>query len=152
MAELFEFGWFTSHAGLHLPFKIDCDALTDDTLRGIAKMLRWKFAFSEVHAVPSDETLPRTPAGPRLARILREEFTLVAGYPPLIVDDVLTTGMSMEEARTEVMRDRPSVMAPIGFVIVSRAPQDGAAVSQPTWVHALMRVEQWAQSPATGIG
>lgn len=145
MAELFEMGWFASHSGFQLPFKIDCDAWTDESLRGVAKFLKWKFAFDEVLAVPSHN--PEEAAGPRLARILREEHSPDEGYPPLIVDDVLTTGRSMEEFRETVMRNRPAVQ-PIGFVLVTRAAR-GAG---PDWVWPLLRVEDWAQSRATGLG
>lgn len=151
MGELFEFGWFDAHSGFQLPWKIDCDAWTDESLRGVAKMLKWKFAFDEVFAVPSLEGLGRNPAGPRLARILREEHAPDHGYPPLIVDDVLTTGRSIEEMRASVMRNRP-LAQPIGFVLYSRAPQDGAALARPTWVHSLFDVNQLMQSRATGLG
>jgi hypothetical protein len=149
--DLFQFGWFASHSGFQLPFKVDCDHWTDADLAEVAKFLQWKFAFSEVHAVPSDEAPPRTPAGPRLARIMRESCQFAEGYPPMIVDDVLTTGRSMEEFRATVMRNRPAV-TPIGFVLVSRAPRDGGAVGQPNWVFNLLRVEEWAQARATGLG
>lgn len=150
-ADLFQFGWFASHSGFQLPFKIDCDAWSDRDLEGVADLLQWKFAFSEVHAVPSDEAPPRNPAGPRLARIIRGRCAMTEGYPPLIVDDVLTTGRSMEEFRRELMRNRPPAV-PIGFVIYSRAPRDGGSVGQPDWVWNLLRVEEWAQSRATGLG
>lgn len=151
MGDYFQFGWFASHSGFQLPFKIDCDDWSDASLAGVADLLQWKFAFSEVHAVPSDERPPRTPAGPRLARIVRERCKFDPAYPPLIVDDVLTTGRSMREFREVVMRNRPPVV-PIGFVLVSRSPRDGGAVGQPDWVFALQNVNEWAQARATGLG
>jgi len=146
----FKFGWFASHSGFQLPFKIETDDWTDEDLAGVAAMLNGKFAFSEVYSVPSDEMPPRTPAGPRLARIMRERCAFTKGYPILIVDDVLTTGRSMNEFREIVMRNRTGTA--IGFVLVSRAPRDGGAVGQPDWVFNLLRVEEWAQSRATGLG
>ncbi len=32
MAELFQFGWFAGHAGFQLPWKMDCDAWTDERM------------------------------------------------------------------------------------------------------------------------
>ncbi len=149
MAELFQFGWFAGHAGFQLPWKMDCDAWTDESLTGVADLLQWKFAFSEVHAVPSDEKPPRNPAGPRLARIMRERCAFNEGYPPLIVDDVLTTGGSMRAFREVVMRNRQDV-TPIGFVLLSRSVK-GFSIGQPDWVWALQTVNEWAQSRATGL-
>lgn len=80
---------FTAHSGGVLPFKIDCDTLTDDDLATLASAVAAKFKFSTVIGVPrggllfADALLPYC----------------VPGYGLLVVDDVLTTGRSMEEYR-----------------------------------------------------
>jgi hypoxanthine phosphoribosyltransferase len=130
---------------------MDFDDLDDRSLEGLADLLQWKFAFSEVIAVPSDETPPRTPAGPRLARILQAR-RLDEGYPTLIVDDVLTRGTSMEDCRRAYLAENPGKKV-IGFVILARCPkEDGGSIAVPSWVWAMMSVNQWSQSRATGLG
>lgn len=140
MTQLFTFGWFQAHSGLQLPWKIDCDALTDDDLAGMAQLISWKFGFSEVFGVPT--------GGLRLADACRCYCN--PGYGVLIVDDVLTTGQSMEKLRESVMRNRAGSC--IGVVIVARCPKDGAAISVPNWVFPILTVNDWAQSRATGLG
>ncbi len=141
--DLLQFGWFRSHSGIQLPWKLNLDCLTDSTLEALAKLLQSKFVFSEVFAVPSDEHLPRTPAGPRLVCIIKRLCTFDERYPPLIVDDVLTTGKSMEDFREVVMRNRSGI--PIGFVIVARG-------QVPNWVWPFLTVNEWSQSRGTGLG
>ena len=118
MAEpsLVEFGWFRSHSGLQLPWKLNADALSDEAIDGIAKIIRWKFAFSAVIGIPR--------GGLRLAAALKPHIEIEDGYPTLIVDDVLTTGKSMEAAR-ESPKD-------IGVVIFARG-------QVPNWVWPIFR-------------
>lgn len=130
---LISFGWFASSSGLQLPWKFDADFLSDETIDEIAKILQWKFAFSGVHAVPSDETPPKNPAGPRLAKALQRHKT--PGYPLLIVDDVLTTGNSMNRFRAEIGASQSTT----GFVICARGPC-------PNWIWPLFTINEWAQS------
>lgn len=128
---LFEFGWFCTHSKLQLPWKLDCDALTNEDIAAIAKIITGKFAFSRVYGVPR--------GGTRLAAALAPFCE--AGYPPLIVDDVLTTGRSMEAAWKQFC---PKTV-PLGVVIVARG-------ELPPWVWAVLSVNEWAQSRATGLG
>ena len=137
---LIRYGWFQTHSGLQLPYKIDCDALSDGTIDELAKVIAWKFAFGRVIGVPT--------GGLRLARaceryVDRNVDATGRYYPTLIVDDVLTTGASMNEMRSEVNRNEPTV--PIGFVIFNRAPC-------PKWVWPFFTVNEWTQSRATGLG
>jgi hypothetical protein len=110
---LFQYGQFKSHSGLTLPFKIECDALTDLDWDNLA-------AIIATHTLPFNkvEGVPR--GGLKLAEVLKPyrdpEGTL------LIVDDVFTTGASMEQQR----KGRQAQ----GFVVFARGPL-------PPWITAL---------------
>lgn len=80
---------FKSHSGLDLSFKIDCDALTADDWEAIASLIGPKLQFSAVDGVPR--------GGIPFAEALKPYASDDGGL--LIVDDVLTTGGSMEEVR-----------------------------------------------------
>ncbi len=130
---LVEFGWFSTHSRFQLPWKVDCDALSDDDIAAIAQLIRWKFAFGEVYGVPR--------GGLRLAAALAPYVD--EGYPTLIVDDVLTTGKSMLRA-SEEHGDKHGRRT-IGVVIFARG-------KCPDWVWPIFSVNEWAQSRATGLG
>lgn len=86
---LFEYGEFMSAAGLCLPWKINCDALTNEDWQCIASMIGNTRKFGCVEGVPT--------GGLQLAKALERYITV--GNELLIVDDVLTTGSSMERHR-----------------------------------------------------
>jgi orotate phosphoribosyltransferase len=92
---LFQSGFYTLHSGRISTFKIDCDALTDDDINTIALLLAQRLpAFKTVEGVPS--------GGLRLAEAMSKYATQKTffGVPKLlIVDDVFTTGSSMEKHR-----------------------------------------------------
>jgi len=128
---VFKFGWFTSHSGFQLPFKIDIGWWSEEWL-DIAKIIAGKFAFRSVYGIPR--------GGVKLAEAL--DPYCEPNYPALIVDDVLTTGRSMLEARSRLGLDDEPV---IGVVVVARGPV-------PSWVWPILTVNDWAQSRATGLG
>ncbi len=86
---LFERGGFRSHAGLHLSWKIDCDALSPGDWATIAHVIGTQVLFGSVEGVPR--------GGDILADLLQSYVYIDKGL--LIVDDVLTTGQSMEVQR-----------------------------------------------------
>ena len=86
---LFVRGKFVSHSGIALDWKIECDSLTDADIECIAWVL-----FKKVGQFGSVEGVPR--GGIRLADAMRK---YVSSGNLLIVDDVFTTGNSMEEHR-----------------------------------------------------
>src|SRR5437899_1361464 len=90
---LFQRGDFKLHSGMNSAFKIDCDFLTDSDIDTIAEMLSKRLtAFSYVEGVPR--------GGLRLATAMKKYTTPAAPFCPfLIVDDIFTTGRSMEEHR-----------------------------------------------------
>jgi orotate phosphoribosyltransferase len=88
---LFEVGAFTLHSGQYANFRIDCRALTDADLSAVAAKLAEVIPpFGVVEGVPN--------GGLRLAAAMEKYAEGPAGRL-LIVDDVLTTGVSMEEHR-----------------------------------------------------
>jgi hypoxanthine phosphoribosyltransferase len=91
---MIEFGEFRSHSGLSLPWKLECDDLSDNDIRAFAAIIATKFSFREVYGIPR--------GGLRLANALQRYTVSHKNYPLLIVDDVLTTGLSMEEAKKEL--------------------------------------------------
>jgi orotate phosphoribosyltransferase len=106
---LFVAGEFVAHSGGVLPYKIDCDALSSSDIETIAGVMAWRLVrFSSVYGVPR--------GGIRLELAFQQYSTGSALDPLLIVDDVLTTGRSMIEARA---RFGPNT---IGFVIFARGP------------------------------
>jgi predicted amidophosphoribosyltransferase len=111
---LFKYGRFTSHSGVTLPFKIDCDALEDEDLETLARVVATRFEFSKVIGVPR--------GGLRFAEFLDPHIR--TNGPILIVDDVLTTGRSMQEMWLKVAKDQYDT---IGIVIFARGPH-------PAWI------------------
>lgn len=101
---LFKLETFISHSKEILRWKIECDALTTDDWKCLAWVTRARIgSFGSVEGVPA--------GGCYLANWLEPYITR---GPLLIVDDVLTTGQSMEEHRAQ--------RAAIGAVIFARGP------------------------------
>ncbi len=113
---LFESGNFTLHSGEETDWRINAEVLSSASLEAIA-LWAWLHLpkFRIVEGVPS--------GGIRLAEALDLHVDNKGAL--LIVDDVLTTGASMEKRRAG--RDA------IGFVIFARGPC-------PSWVTAMWRL------------
>ena len=118
MKNLFNYGFYQLHSGQFSNYKIDCDALTDKDIEALARMIDEKFMFFDVIGIPQ--------GGLRLAQALGK-YTRTSG-PLLIVDDVLTTGKSMEE-----MKKRHGGLDTIGIVIFARNPC-------PYWVKSIFQM------------
>ena len=103
---LFRKGKFKSHSGVSLDWKIDCDALSGEDIETLAKVIGENLVFGSVIGIPS--------GGLRLAKAL-SRYARVG--PVLIVDDVMTTGASMETERKKHIR-------PIGVVLFNRSGKD----------------------------
>ena len=84
---MINYGKFTAHSGNELTFKLECDDLTDADIDGLAQLISDKIPFGEVIGVPT--------GGIRLATALFKYRT--DSEITLVVDDVLTTGKSMNE-------------------------------------------------------
>lgn len=110
---LFVDGVFPSHSGLLLPFKVCCENFTSHD---------WHWAAAQIHALVGNfRAVEGVPDGGTMLAECLEEYTTSRGKL-LIVDDVLTTGNSMESQRDG--------RKAIGCVVFARGPL-------PSWVQAL---------------
>lgn len=96
----------TLHSGHISHFKIDCDALTDQDLQSLAALAATKIQFKQAIGVPS--------GGLRFATHLNI-YADISQKTILIVDDVLTTGKSMQEYADKYPNEQIK-----GIVIVAR--------------------------------
>lgn len=89
-AKLFSVGDFTSHAGLPLKWKIECDAISPEQWSALATMIMdyQKEPFSKVLGIPR---------GGLSLQYALEQYVTEGDHPWLVVDDVYTTGTSFRE-------------------------------------------------------
>lgn len=86
--DLFQKGDFTSHAGLPLKWKIECDAISDKEWETLAFIIsEMSMPFSKVMGIPR--------GGVKLANALNK-YVQPTGLP-MVVDDVYTTGTSFKD-------------------------------------------------------
>lgn len=111
---LFQLGDFKLHSGARSRWKIECDSLSNEDLRGLARMAQEILPpFGEVEGVPTGGLRFATKLLP-YGRSWQNWEEEKGDLPVLIVDDVLTTGNSMEEQRAG--------REAIGLVIFARGP------------------------------
>ena len=123
--DLFQSVNFKSHSGLNLTWKIEMDALSEQDWFTIKKMImEITPPFREAVGIPR--------GGVKLGDLLNEHATGKEGDPICIVDDVLTTGGSMEYFLTQYQRNRRPFTA-IGWVVFART-------QCPPWVTALFQM------------
>ena len=91
--------------------KIECDALTPPIGETLAAMVAERFQFKWVYGIPR--------GGTKFARALARYSTRSNEHPVLIADDVLTTGGSMELARSGLTRRC------VGVVVFARRARTG---------------------------
>ena len=106
------------HSGSDSDFKIECDALTNEEVETFAMLISQKFAFGEVEGIQH--------GGLPIAAALQKYCTRLCSRR-LIVDDVLTTGLSMKHAHKHP--------TDVGVVLFARGPC-------PYWVHPVFQM--WA--------
>lgn len=112
---LFQLGSFVAASGRILPYKIECDCLTDADWQCLAWMIAQRVTFGVIEGVPR--------GGLKLAAAL-EKYKSASG-PLLLVDDVGTSGGSLNRQRAG--RDA------IGYVVFQRG-------TLPEWVGSLFRL------------
>jgi len=117
---LFNAGDFQLHSGSVSQFKIDCDALTGNDWQALAYLISQRFQFKAVWGVPT--------GGTQLRRYLSLYCIDNDNLPTLIVDDVLTTGNSMEVAKASSIGG-----SVIGCVIFSRG-------KCPNWITPIFQM------------
>ena len=117
MSVLFHYApQFVLHSGMKSVWKIDCDALSFGDIHTLARMIRL--------IVPPFAVVEGVPRGGLLLAKLLSQYCIRPPGPLLIVDDVLTTGESMEQHRAgRIAR---------GVVIFARGPV-------PSWVTPLFQ-------------
>ena len=138
---------FKSSAGLDLSWKIECDAISDDEWECIATMIMEK-------AKPFRSAIGVPRGGVKLAELLNKYATGSYLDPMCIIDDVLTTGKSMEECRTKTIKDeeeRISICKQFVGVTRTKAEQDiitnGSKVDPVGWVvFASNQPAEWISS------
>lgn len=119
---LFKPGEFTSHSGLKLDWKIECDALDGDDWAVLAHIIALNvMPFNTIVGIPR--------GGLQLAEHLRQYKIKRPDGITLIVDDVLTTGGSIRRAYEEIAKTDPECLVR-GAVAFARGPC-------PTWVFAV---------------
>lgn len=96
-SHLFVRGMFTLHSGAQSSWKIECDAIAEEEWHALARM-----AVERLEPFCMVVGIPR--GGIPFAEAL-DRYTDHMSDTILIVDDVWTTGTSMEEARRSVTRD-----------------------------------------------
>ena len=114
---LFDNTSFKSNSGVMLPWKVECEALTDADWEWVADRVIKRFSFCGVVGVPT--------GGNKLEKALKP-YIKPDGDVFLIVDDVLTTGGSMENIKEKTKnqhRNKPR----IGIVLFSR-------ITPPSWI------------------
>jgi orotate phosphoribosyltransferase len=108
------------NSGQPSDFKIECDALTKEDLDCFAYLISKKIKFSKVIGVPT--------GGIRIQEALEQYVTLDPTLPLLIVDDVLTTGGSMNRYKNKFEEMGYDNIK--GIVIFSRT-------TPPNWIESV---------------
>lgn len=119
---LFELKDFIMHSGEVGEWKIECDALTDEDWETVAYWISERFDFNHVVGVPTGAELLQNKllkkSNPRSKTIL-------------IVDDVLTTGGSMEDTKRTL--NTPKDYEVKGVVLFARS-------ECPDWVTPIFKM------------
>ena len=128
---LFAWGNFVANSGQALPFKIECDALTDEDIECVAQYVASTIRFRNVVGVPRGGLRLAAELGKYVGVWDHDRLDDYLQFPPLIVDDVLTTGDSMERMR--VGMNWPKA---VGFVIFDRS----GICTTASWIKSFWRI------------
>lgn len=133
MSSLFEKKTFTSHSGLPLTWKMECDALTEEDWSCLAFLISEQFKFYKVIGIPR--------GGLALARHLEKYTDPQADYL-LLVDDVLTTGGSMTDMLLHNQEVKDAKEKVIGVVVFDRRDDTmlrQKGIGPPNWVFSMFK-------------
>lgn len=121
---------FTSHSGVPLTWKIECDALTPDDWAWAAARVAERVSFHSIVGIPT--------GGWRFGDAL-EQYKRDDGHYFLLADDVLTTGRSFREWH-EILATNAHPIRPnfLGVVLFARIPPP-----EP-WIKALFIMPEWS--------
>ncbi len=114
---------FPDQNGIPPYSNIECDALDSDDWAWAAARTAERFSFRDVYGVPKGGTIFETHLRPHI----RPDGDFF-----LIVNDVLTTGNSMDEAK-HATRTRHPELPRIGVVLFAR-------IRSPVWIAALWQL------------
>jgi len=92
MRKLFDFSWVCKHelsSGIESCLTIDVEALSDTEMVGFSNLIAKKYSFKRVFGIPR--------GGSRLADCLKRDQSPYGELDLLIVDDVYTTGETINE-------------------------------------------------------
>ena len=140
MTNLFVRKDWIMHSGGLAHYKIECDALTEDDYATLAfivceKLQRYTRPLSGCHNSGIKRVIGIPRGGILFAEAIEREIQERGGYDAngivVIVDDVLTTGRSMEEARAAC-----GDSAPCGVVIFARG-------RCPDWIKPIFEMHWW---------
>ena len=125
MNNLFQQGLFQLHSGNLSHFKIECDTLTLDDWETLAWLIAQNIYFTEVigieqGGIPLAKALEKYRGHRDICKII------------LIVDDVLTTGKSMEKAKEQLKEVWWDV---IGVVVFARG-------ECPDWIYPIFQMQE----------
>jgi len=113
---------FLGHSGQTLNWNVECDSLSVNDWDWAAARVAEKYGFITVEGIPRGGT----PFEKALIKHISQ-----TGYH-LIVDDVFTTGKSMEEARSK-FKIHVSAEGILGIVLFARA-------ETPEWIEPIWRL------------
>ena len=127
MTNLFQYKKFTLHSGGISYFKIECDAITKEDYKTLAKIVSDKIKFKDVYGVPR--------GGIPFEKALKEYISNDSNNL-LIVDDVLKTGGYMEEAKLKFQNQNYDKI--IGVVVYARG-------DSPNWIQPVFKMHEFFQ-------
>jgi hypothetical protein len=145
--DLFQLGDFLLSSGKRSNWKLECDSLTDGDIATLANLIRQMIgSFSEVHGVPSGgrggDSPPGLSGGIRLAQALKPHALGEGNNAPiLIVDDVLTTGVSIDKVAMKIYEERKHTL-PLSKHDLFKGAVLFARGQCPMWVRAVFQMPE----------
>lgn len=124
MSNLFTKQDIILHSGGKSDFKIECDDLSDASIETLAYLVSKQMEFNEVYGVPR--------GGLRFAEALKPYCSDDVSNV-LIVDDVLTTGNSMETFAVKINKGQEYTRQLDGVVIFARQ-------ECPYWIKSIFQM------------